>query len=268
MNIASLIRIRLERLKAKNYAPIHPRHDDVYLVEYPKSGVTWLSTIIGNFVLLQSGRNEKATFVSARQYIPDIHISRDIGDLPYSDPPVRFIKSHAKFNSYYKNVVYLVRNPIDVMNSYYRYHSEGGRCKMSLVEFCKESQWGISAWKNHVRDWCFTRPDKTGFSPAFIKIRYEDLVRDTDETLRGIWSVYGWQMNDKHLETAIANSSADKMKENESEYARMSSSYCRNFVKGERLPMPKELVKDIVLECRTEMKAFGYSIDASDYYEN
>lgn len=81
------------------FYPRNPRHDDVYIVELPKSGITWLSTIIANINLLESNEKIKITFYNVHQYIPDIHSSLNINYHPlWSFPKFRFIKSHDTYN--------------------------------------------------------------------------------------------------------------------------------------------------------------------------
>ncbi len=121
MKLNKLIENRVRKARERKTIPINPLHSDLYLVEYPKSGATWLSTILANTALIESGKTERATFVTARKYIPDIHISRDIGELGYTIPSNRIIKSHDLYNSRYCFVIYLVREPFDVMTSYYNF---------------------------------------------------------------------------------------------------------------------------------------------------
>ena len=91
--------------KYNRFYPNNARHDDVYIVEFPKSGVTWLSTLIANVNLLKSEQDESVTFYNLSQYIPDIHTSKDLAQLPlWKSPKYRFIKSHDNYNKNYSFV--------------------------------------------------------------------------------------------------------------------------------------------------------------------
>jgi len=73
--------VRHQRTTVKN-----PQHNDVYVVEFPKSGVTWLSTILANMALISSGREEVASFTGLQIFVPDIHVTRDVGRVAHRTP--------------------------------------------------------------------------------------------------------------------------------------------------------------------------------------
>ena len=55
--IILIVKNFLRKIKDQKYNklyPINPKHDDVYIVEFPRSGITWLSTLIANVNLLAS----------------------------------------------------------------------------------------------------------------------------------------------------------------------------------------------------------------------
>ena len=56
----------------------NPMHDDIYIVEFPKSGVTWLSHILCNIELQLIDRNEIATMYNIHRYIVDVHQTRGV----------------------------------------------------------------------------------------------------------------------------------------------------------------------------------------------
>ena len=58
----------LLHLKYKNGLPKNPMHDDIYLVAYPKSGVTWLQHIIGNIELKLADKDEIITYYNHHKY--------------------------------------------------------------------------------------------------------------------------------------------------------------------------------------------------------
>jgi len=66
-------KVYLLYLKYKNGLPRNSMHDDIYLVAYPKSGVTWLQHIIGNIELNLADKDEIITFYNHHKYSPDIY---------------------------------------------------------------------------------------------------------------------------------------------------------------------------------------------------
>ena len=115
-----------------------PLHDDHYVVSFPKSGATWMNFLMANVHLIMSGDRRRATFFNIHTLIPDIHITRDIRQ-PLLFPGFRVAKSHSKINPYYKNVIYLIRDPIDTMISYWNYlmSFEGYKGDRSSVIYSK-----------------------------------------------------------------------------------------------------------------------------------
>ena len=106
--------IKYRRLTSKQM-----RNDDIYLVSYPRSGNTWISFLITNVVKLYLNLNIEVNFFNMHTFIPDIHQSRDIPIALQFPPFRRIIKSHSSYNPFYKNIFLLVRDPRDVMVSYY-----------------------------------------------------------------------------------------------------------------------------------------------------
>jgi hypothetical protein len=156
--------------------PSSPRIDDTFLVEFPKSGITWLTFLIASVNLQKSGIERQPTFFAINDLVPDIHVSRHLPP-PLPFPDMRFIKSHAGYNPLYSKVIYLVRDPRDVMVSYYAFARKLGWYNGSLHDMIKDPQFGIKAWVAHANSWL----DETKPSVSFNVIRYEDLMRRSKE---------------------------------------------------------------------------------------
>src|SRR5580704_2906195 len=90
--------------------PANPMHDDLYLVEFPKSGVTWLCFLMANVNLLLSGdKQQQVTFFNLHAFIPEVHASGIVNVPAFMMPRFRMLKSHAEFTTDYPRVFYLVR---------------------------------------------------------------------------------------------------------------------------------------------------------------
>jgi hypothetical protein len=228
--------------------PVQKRHSDVYLVSFPSSGATWLSTILANINIIKSGLNCSATFYNYNQYIPDIHNSRDVYDLPTSFPGFRIIKSHSTYNPYYKFVIYTVRNPYSTMKSYYNFTQYYGNYKGSLIEFIKDNNNGINAWINHVESW-LSQPVLD-----LHLVTYEGLKVNPNVELSKLFQNIGMDVDSETLSKAIELSSLSKMKHSENEYANNNPGYKYQFVKeGKEKTEIEQEAKSIIYDSTSDI---------------
>lgn len=253
--VASLAR-KLRTLSSRKTTAVDGKQDDFYIVEFPKSGVTWLSTIITNAALIASERPEVATFANVQFYIPDIHISRNVPKSKFVRPPVRFIKSHSEFNPNYQFVILLVRHPLDVMKSYYRFSNQRiGSRPVTFDEFCRDSHFGIPAWKRHTNSWISVNKD----SLRMHFLRYEDLLAEPTETIALISENFGWCLSKGVIEEAVGRSNIDQMRRSEELYRTRAPHYAFRFVGAKDTSIESDRVALwIEDECDHELSRLGY----------
>jgi len=251
-----LIREAIQDTRERSMMPRHPRHSDLYIVEFPRSGITWLTTLLANAALIESGREEIASFFNAGVYVPDIHISRDLGDAYFDRPPVRMIKSHSKWNSGYGFVIYLARNPLSVMKSYYRYLHQNGRNPHHDFEiFCRSEIFGIPEWKRHVQSWLAGAP----VANRLYLVRYEDLEADAAGELRAISECFGWNLGPGAIDGAVIRSSVERMKANETLYRRHNPKYTATAVRNEvDVQVTDGVAAYIETQCAEECRLLRY----------
>jgi len=237
----------LKYLKYKNTLPANPMHDDIYIVEFPKSGITWLQHILGNIELQLSGRkNEYITFYNFHKYQPDIHQVKKSHINRFLNRT--FIKSHAEYNSYYYFVIYLVRNPFDVMVSYYNFLLGLGERIPSFEEFIKSDN-GIIAWKKHINSWNYKRID----AQRIHFLRYEDLIKDTKESVMNIYKNFGVNLEENVIDLAIDNSNIKNMSMLEMHYKKYNVNYTMSFVGKDKKISKDELLSD-------DMKSYIFDV--------
>ncbi len=246
---------RLQYLKYKDSLPNNPVHDDIYIVEFPKSGITWLQHILGNIEIQLNGvHNERVTFYNHHKYLPDVHQLR--GADIHRTLKRTFIKSHSEHNPYYYFVIYLIRNPFDVMVSYYNFMLAHGYDR-DFFTFVKEKKYGVSAWKRHVNSWHYRRVD----AQRIHFLRYEDLIRNAFVELKNIYKNLGVGIDDKILSKSIEMSSIKEMQELEGLYRKYNPNYDLNFVgkdnKIDSKLLMKNEIKDYILKmCHSEIDFF------------
>lgn len=255
MNILGLpSRIR-HHLQERSLTAKNPQSNDFYLVEYPKSGITWTSCILANIGLLSSNRKEIANFVSARTYIPDIHLGRHVDGCGFETPPVRFIKSHSIYNRNYRFIIYLSREPAQVMASYYRFQLAHGMPEVGFDEFCFGKHGALQAWKNHINSWLIG--PTTG--QILYLIRYEDLQNDAATVFEELATCFGWSLERHVIEESVNRSSMDSMTLSEERYRSKNPRHNIKFVGAKSIIKSETSIKnEINVSCAQERKLLGY----------
>src|SRR6185436_3850476 len=160
----------------------------VWLASYPKSGNTWV-----RFLLARLIRGEIKSSQNVAVQIPDVHDG--IHGVHLIGKRTTIIKTHWKFTTGMPlredtiGAVYIVRNPIDVMESNQNFaflRSGSLRKEASEEEIAKAAskfvddfiehggharfrQFGIGSWEEHARSWTWPEID----FPRHV-LRYED----------------------------------------------------------------------------------------------
>ncbi|MDJ0715936.1 MAG: sulfotransferase domain-containing protein [Prochloraceae cyanobacterium] len=213
---------RLKRIatesKYQRTLPVNYRMEDIFLVSFPKSGNTWLRFLIANAIKVHYNIQRQVNFFTIQDIIPDVNFSQNItspGIFGRSDLP-RIIKSHSAYNPYYNRVILIVRDPRDVLISFYYYTKERNLIPDSwtISEFIRERKYGAQAWLEHTRSWYLTF--KNGQTIKIFK--YEDFLQEPEATLSSLMNLLGIIMTRKSLEEAIELSSIENMKQSEIEH--------------------------------------------------
>jgi hypothetical protein len=185
--------------------------DDCMLVSYPRSGNTWTRFLIANL----AHPDEAVTFANIERLIPDTSSisSRALKRVPRP----RIIKTHEYFDHRYPKVIYIVRDPRDVVLSYYdfqrkyRHISDAYPLERYVEDFVKgkliSAGWGT--WGENVASWLSTR----GRNDNFLLLRYEDMLQNTRRELARVAAFLALASSDATIERAISASSAERMRQ-------------------------------------------------------
>lgn len=185
------------------------RPDDTFLVSYPKSGSTWARFLVAAL----ANPNETVSFANIDRLLPSIS-SRSKRDLGNRSGP-RLIKSHEYFDARYQNVIYLVRDPRDVVLSQYRFFLKRGAIAdgYALDRFVKRFVAGdlnsYGSWGENVATWLVTQNG----SKRFLLLRYEEMLRETERELMKVAEFLGLSVSPEHLARCVEQGSADRMRE-------------------------------------------------------
>src|SRR5271165_3880538 len=244
--------------------------DDVFLVSYPKSGNTWTRFLVAN--LIHPGF--EVDFANINELTPDPEAlsQRQLKQTPRP----RIIKSHQYFDPRYPRVIYIVRDPRDVVLSSYHFDikrrliSEDFRIEDYVSRFVQGMAVGpYGTWSENVASWLYVRGD----DDKFLLVRYEALQLDGVGELGRIAEFLGIGRDSKRLSLALERSSADRMRELEKKQARQWSSTKETrpdkpFVRsakagGWREDLPQSSVAEIESAWGKLMKDLGYELTVS-----
>ncbi len=246
---------------------VHP--DDTFLVSYPKSGNTWIRFLVANFVYPAAD----VTLLSADRLIPNV----DGQSKKYFKqmPCPRMIKSHYPFQHQYKRVIYVVRDPRDVVLSQYHYQIKRGVLPVGAPvepfvswfvagEVCPYGSWG-----ENVASWLAARRT----NPNFVLIRYEDLLRQTSTELARMAKLLKVEPTSDRLALAVERSTADRMRQLEkAEGSRWASTkgtrQDMSFIRAAKdrqwkTGLPQDCVDQIENAWGELMHSLGYTVDAA-----
>jgi hypothetical protein len=251
--------------------------DDVFLVSFPKSGNTWTRFLLANLVHPE----EPAGFANLHRFIPDPSATskRDFDRLPRP----RIIKSHECFDPRYPRVIYIVRDPRDVVVSQYHYHrkikkiEDDSPIEKFVTRFLAGETCPHGSWGQNVVTWLATSEG----DPRFLLLRYEDMVADTAGELRKIVAFLGLHTSAEQIAQAVERSSAGRMRKLEqaesdqcglTKGSRKDLSFVRAAGSGGwRSELPGPMVEKIEAAWGSLMRHLGYELaghapsEARDY---
>jgi hypothetical protein len=208
---------------------------DVFIVEFPKSGITFLSFLLSNLAVRVNKIPLQPTYFNLEQFVIDIH--QTTGLTPRSIINPRFIKSHHHHTNAFKQVIYVVRNPVDVLVSYFNYTNTVKIIYFdSFSTFIRHENRGIKAWINHTQSWL----NRKAYHQKIYVVKYEDLVQNPAETLTDLGNMLGYSFSEEDVLESIQASSMENMRESEELYRSHNPGYDMVFIGKEGKSFRKE----------------------------
>jgi hypothetical protein len=244
--------------------------DDVFLVSYPKSGNTWTRFLVANLVYPE----KNVDFANVNELTPDPEAVSKRRLAQIQRP--RILKSHAYFDPRYPRVIYIVRDPRDVVLSSYHFDikrqviDENSRIEEYVSRFVRGlGDHNYGTWGENVASWFYVR----GESPGFLLVRYEALQSEGMQELSHIAEFLGITPDPQRLSFALQQSSAERMRELEKQQAHQWSSTRETrkdkpFVRtaksgGWKNELPRSCVAEIESAWGGLMKDLGYELAVS-----
>jgi len=242
--------------------------DDIFLVSFPKSGNTWTRFLLANLRF----PDQPATWANINRLIPDptVTTKRDFDQMPRP----RIIKSHECFDPRYPRVVYIVRDPRDVVVSQYHYHrkirkiEDDSPMEKFVTRFLAGETCPHGSWGQNVSTWLTTSEG----NPRFLLLRYEDLVADTARELAKVVAFLDLSAGPERIAQAVERSSADRMRQLEKRQpdknelmkgSRKDLSFVRAAGSGGwRSDLPAPMVARIEAAWGSLMQHLGYELSS------
>lgn len=190
--------------------------DDVFILSYPKSGNTWTRFLIAN--LAYPEKNPDFSNINLLVPDPEAYSKRALAKLPRP----RILKSHQYFDPRYRRIIYIVRDPRDVVLSQYHFQikrkviDESYPIEQFVQRFVSGETSVYASWGENVAGWVATRYN----TPDFLLLRYEDMISDTRQELTKVADFLGIDADIDRLSQAVERSSAERMRELEKKQSR------------------------------------------------
>ncbi|XP_008296989.1 sulfotransferase family 2, cytosolic sulfotransferase 3 isoform X1 [Stegastes partitus] len=194
------------------------KDDDVVAVTYPKSGTIWMQEILP--LVLNGGDLTPIHTIPNWDRVPWLEEKRLavvvdqlaspralVSHFPYHLMPPSFSTSKAK-------VIYVMRNPKDLMVSSYYFHQmaefleDPGTFDEFMDKFL-EGKVLFGKWTDHIKSWT-----KTELGDRIMFITYEDMVQDLPAALRRISSFLGRNLSEEVIQKIAEHCSFKTMKSN------------------------------------------------------
>nr|XP_020488323.1 sulfotransferase family cytosolic 2B member 1-like [Labrus bergylta] len=194
------------------------KDDDVLAVVYPKSGTAWMQEVLplllngGDLTLIQTIPNwdrvpwleeTRLELVVDKMASPRAIVSH----FPYHLMPPSFHTSKAK-------VIYVMRNPKDVLVSSFYFHQMAGFLSDpgTFDEFMNKFLEGrvmLGKWTDHLKSW---KHSELGDRIMFIT--YEEMVQDLPAALRRMSDFLGRDLSEETIQKISHHCSFKTMKSN------------------------------------------------------
>jgi hypothetical protein len=212
----------------------------VALASFPRSGSTWLR------FFLEAATGEH-TGIAGR------HTARI---LPRGSEGV-VIKTHARDSHRYTHAVHLVRNPFDVLDSYFDWkRSLGWSWKYGEVTWEDFLQLAAPKWRDHTRHWL------NAAIPVY-RVRYEDCRHDAPGEFRKLLCWLGYDISQEALSRAVEATSFHALKSKQAEDTPVAQVFFRRGSVGKGIErFSPEQRNFVVRSCSAEIARCGYLLDS------
>ena len=192
---------------------VSDRADDRYIVSYPRSGNTWLRTILVNVLDPTVETNPERRLA----LIPGVSIrtARRINAL--RSP--RLLKSHGRYMGKVGRALYLVRDGRDALVSQYhtRIVRPGLTDRVPFADFCRRYFRGDlgERWDEHVLSWI--RDGGREMGSSLLVLKFEDLKADVAGSVAKVAEFFAIDASPEQVAAAVDGASLERLRATERE---------------------------------------------------
>ena len=230
----------VERIQWKlRLAQLHCRGERrVALASFPRSGNTWFR------FLLECATGEMTGNASAKE----------ARVLPRSDAGI-VIKTHRRDSHRYTHAIHLVRNPFDVIDSFFDWKASlGWNWKYGEMSWDDFVALTAPLWRTHTRHWLAAKPDT-------FRIRYEDCLNDPFAQFKSLLKWLGKPVSDAQLKSAIQETSFERLKQRHAAESAVGDKFFRRGQSAAGIGRFSLEQRRLVAKIAgREMDACGYSV--------
>uniref|UniRef100_A0A5F8GZI5 Sulfotransferase n=1 Tax=Monodelphis domestica TaxID=13616 RepID=A0A5F8GZI5_MONDO len=194
---------------------------DILLVTFPKSGTIWVQHILSLIFNKDDIQNQSTipTFVKI-PWLEHKQVFKSVMENEKSRPRIMTTHLQAKFlipnlkNSKVR-VVYVARNPKDVLVSFYHFHKFANFMPdfSSFDDFFDQFLEGkvhYGSWFNHIKGWLGVRHELN-----FFVITYEDLSQEPYQAIQSLAKFLGQHLEPEYLKSILYHSTFSFMSQND-----------------------------------------------------
>lgn len=177
-----------------------------FIAAYPRSGSTWLRTMIVN-VLNPDAHSNPEIF---NKTVPGSTLTRVL--MAYNSPSPHILSTHSTYLSSIKRAVYLIRDGRHTITSFYRYTTTREGINLSFSKWLNYYMKGLYGprWDTNVLSW-LGRGCREMEENLLIE-RYEDFLIDPVRELKKVCEFLGISFSNDDLVSAVEDSSINQMR--------------------------------------------------------
>jgi hypothetical protein len=178
---------------------------EFYLASFPKSGNTWINFTLANVYNQLCGEFEEIDFFNIHDINPELNEGEEKKPL-FMDLDLPWIfMTHSVYKKAFDNVILIMRNPRDVLYSYYFYLRGERKKQISLPEIIVHNKYGIKSIIKHNQSFIMNCHN-------LLIITYENMHCRPKKEVKKILDFLDLNVDNKIIDTSIKKSSFKNMR--------------------------------------------------------